>query len=477
MHTCFVDHFPNDSCMPRVSSEQSKRWLWPATLFAVTLFALGMRWYYVTTAIVINPERGDAIQYVNYARNLVEHHTFAKDLPDSKSIAPDNYRDPTYPVFLALLMNWLGTGTAWYAGVLICQSVLGALTVTLATLVGSFWLRRRWAIFAGLLMAVWPQSVAINSFLLSETLFSFFCVFGLFLCARAFRNNLVSYGFTAGLVFGTAALTNAVLLPFGLLLAGLFGWRRHTLRRVCLALAAGAMLLPGIWAVRNLQLKSSLTGESSRDRAIQNFVQGESLSYHPAWRDSIFGDSAKKANAAVLLHEIDKKYALLSSSPKSGINAIWLEVSERPARYAFWYLVQKPYELWGWAIMVGQGDIYVYPTVNSPFMKYRVWIALEAICVALNPLLLLLMIVGIIFGISPAIYTKVFPDAKNRSTLIAVICLLVFSTVIYTLLQAEPRYSIAFRPFEILLATTAIAGALNLRPARSDTEGCSRARI
>jgi len=35
--------------------------------------------------------------------------------------------------------------------------------------------------------------------------------------------------------------------------------------------------------------------------------------------------------------------------------------------------------------------------------------------------------------------------------------LTVFATLVYTILQAEPRYSIPFRPFEILLAFTTLS--------------------
>lgn len=38
--------------------------------------------------------------------------------------------------------------------------------------------------------------------------------------------------------------------------------------------------------------------------------------------------------------------------------------------------------------------------------------------------------------------------------------LVLYVTAVYTLLQAEPRYSIAFRPYEMLLAATALGWAV-----------------
>jgi hypothetical protein len=42
------------------------------------------------------------------------------------------------------------------------------------------------------------------------------------------------------------------------------------------------------------------------------------------------------------------------------------------------------------------------------------------------------------------------------------IVFLAYVTVVYSILQAEPRYSIPFRPLEILLAVTALHGAAAL---------------
>lgn len=461
MHTAALDSLRSASMLNKTSNIRG-RWLWPSSLLVLTLFAATARWYYVSTAQVVNPVRGDAVQYVNYAWNILTHHTFAKDLSTSTTITPDNYRDPGYPAFLAILMDRFGTGSSWYAAVLMTQAILGALTVAIATQLGNIWLRKRWALIAGVLMAIWPPSISINGYLVSETLFSFLCVLALLLCATAFRSKRLTTAFAAGVVLGSAALTNAVLLPFGVLLAALLAWRGLVPRKLCLALALGAALLPGAWAVRNTQVPISTGGESSVGRALQNFAIGASPEYHGAWRDSIFGGADARAKAAVIKTAADSQYGLLKKSPGDGFKIFIHEVARQPARYAFWYLIQKPYELWAWAFVVAQGDIYVYPTIHSPFMTYRTWIAVGAVCKALNPLLLLMMIAGAYIGLSRKAFASSSLSPGGRSSLISVAGVLFFITVVYSLLQAEPRYAIAFRPFEILLATTAVAGIASI---------------
>jgi len=421
-----------------------------------------MRWYYVSTSLVMEPVRGDAAQYVAYAWNLTEHHTFAKDLPGSPTLTPDNYRDPGYPVLLSLLMKAFGTGDAWYASVLLFQALLGALTVAVATQTGRYWLSSRWAICAGMLMAIWPHSISINGYLLTETLFSFLCALGLLLLARACNRKNVPWGFAAGTVLGAAALTNAVLLPFAIVLAGLLGWRKAAPRNLCIALAAGAMLLPGAWAIRNTQLPSPSSSESSLGRAMQNFAQGASPEYHAAYRDAFFGDTNAKARASLTVRAVEADYALLRSSPLEGTKAFLQKVGKQPLRYAVWYLIKKPVELWSWDIVVGQGDIYVYPTTKSPFQSKRSWIALEAVCQALNFLLLLMAATSIFFVASSRNFARVFPTKpESRASLGSAFLLFAFVTLVYSLLQSEPRYSIPFRPFEILLAFTSAAGCFH----------------
>lgn len=445
--------------MPSPDSTRAHRWFWSTALIILTLFALALRWYYVSTALVLNPVRGDATQYYAYAWNLLHHGVFAKDVPGAASITPDNYRDPGYPLFLALWMKALGTGSIWYAAVLLCQALLGALTVTMATQLGRYWLSAGWAIGAGVLMAVWPHSITINGYLLTETLFSFLCVLGLLLWARSCHRQTVWLAVIAGLVLGAAALTNAILLPFAILLAAFLVWRKLAPRRICLALAAGALLLPAAWAIRNAQISTPKPNNSSSDRALQNLVQGTWPDYHSAWRDSVLGDAATQAKAQVTLHAIDAEYSALRTSPMAGAQVILQRLGKQPLHYALWYLLRKPRELWGWNIRIGQGDIYVYPTQNAPFQINRFWIVLEVAAHAFNPILMLLALASLPAAWSRRRRAKPSTQHDHQAPLIAVVLLLVFVTLLYTTLQAEPRYSIPFRPFEMLLAMTTVAEA------------------
>jgi len=420
----------------------------------LTLLALALRVYYVNTTVVVSPLRGDAGQYSLYAWNLAHHGTFAKDIPGATSVTPDNYRDPGYPLFLAGCLKILGDGTAWYSAILLSQALLGALTVTLVTQLGRYWLSPRWAAAAGLLMAVWPHNITIGGYLLSETLFGFLCAVGMLLCAVACRKKSYWQAAFAGIILGCASLTNAMLSPFALLLGGFLAWRRLAPRGICVVLAISSLLLPGVWAIRNTQIANGIAGSSSKDRALQNLVEGSWPDFQSAWRDSIFGSDAMKAAARIKLHTVDMEYLSLRTSPWAGARAMMQRLGQQPWQYAAWYLFEKPYSLWSWDIQIGQGDIYPFPVVNAPFQKQPAWMALGAICHGLNPLLIFLALASVLFTLS-----KPDPnDGHDRTMLVVAISLMSFVTLIYSILQAEPRYSIPFRPYEMLLAMTALSG-------------------
>ncbi|HET7063830.1 MAG TPA: hypothetical protein VFI49_06095, partial [Rudaea sp.] len=94
----------------------------------VVAIALFLRWYYVVTAMVVNPMRGDAVQYYSYAWNLLNHHVFSMANPGAGLVPPDSYRAPGYPLLLAAWMALVDDFDLWFAVVVLTQCVLGALT-------------------------------------------------------------------------------------------------------------------------------------------------------------------------------------------------------------------------------------------------------------------------------------------------------------------------------------------------------------
>jgi 4-amino-4-deoxy-L-arabinose transferase-like glycosyltransferase len=440
-------------------STRRQRWRWPLLLFLLGTFSFGIRYYYVTHAQVLQPVnqpnvRGDAVEYYDYALNLSRYATFSKASPAPAPPSADSFRDPGYPVFLAAWMRIFSHWNYWYAAILLSQALLSSLTVVLLVALARSWMSGTWLAPAALLMSIWPHSVALSSYLLSETLFGFLAALGLFLLQISHEKRNTASAALSGIVFSLAALTNAVLIPFAPLLAVYLLVRRQASRRLCAILAITAIAVIAPWMLRNALLKIVPGQSSSSGRAATNFVQGSWPSMHIAYQAAMRHEQA----GIVILAAIDREIAAFQASPSAGFALMKHRMAKHPGEYVWWYL-SKPALLWDWDMRIGQGDIYVYPTRNSPYKTEPVFRAIASLCRAINPWLFVLAMAGALLAL--------LPEAETSPGRSAAALMLLFVTLVYSVLQAEPRYSVPFRGLEILLATysglRASAGVARLR--------------
>lgn len=429
---------------PRFSSS-NHGWRWWLLLLSIGLLAFGFRYYYLTHAQVLQPfydqqhARADGVEYYAYARNLVHHGVFSKAPEGTFPLIGDSFRDPGYPVFLAAWMKIYPTWPSWYPAVLLSQGMLSALSVMLALYIGRQWMPIAWLAGGGVLMAVWPHNVSMSSFLLSESLFGFFCMLGVALLTLGVHRRSVAWTGVAGVGFALGALTNAVLLPFAPLLGLYLFFRRYITLAMLAWLLAGALILPAAWMGRNISLPPAM-GVSSTGRALDTLVFGS----WPDFYEALNASRRKDPAAVAYLDKVAWEVALINQNLMAGLTEVARRISADPPGYARWYL-SKPALLWGWSIRLGQGDIYVYPTRNSPFEENVAYRAVAAVCHTINRLLFFFMLLGWALAL--------WSRQKAPGSLTASTLLLAFITAVYTTLQSEPRYSIACRPLEILLAT------------------------
>jgi hypothetical protein len=234
-----------------------------------------------------------------------------------------------------------------------------------------------------------------------------------------------------------AALSNAVLsLVMPLYALWLIACRKIS-RKSALGLLVVPLLLLGAWHARGALLPPAT---SSVSRALINLDQGSWPGYHAAYQGTFRHDPESTDK----LRAIDRETATLLSDPAQGLQLILARMGDAPFRYAAWY-ASKPWLLWGWDIRMGQGDIYVYPTRASPFVENAGFRAVAALCRALNPFLPGVMAISWFVIV---VRRRQAPPSLHLAGLLTA-----YVTLVYTVLQAEPRYSIPFRPLEILLAT------------------------
>lgn len=176
---------PNETAPEVVISAAQFRLL----ALACTVFAFLLLEWFVLVTEVDSPIRGDIVQYVAYAWNLLQHHTFSMAPIGSEAVVPDAFRGPGYPLLLALAMLVGGMEGGWYAVALQGQVLLGTGTVLLTILLGRYWMSAGWSLGAGALLALWPHHIAATGNLLSEVALGFFVVLSLWLAALSVQGR------------------------------------------------------------------------------------------------------------------------------------------------------------------------------------------------------------------------------------------------------------------------------------------------
>jgi hypothetical protein len=414
-------------------------------IFGLSLLALLVRLIYVRTAVVDHPLRGDTLQYFAYALNLVDHHTFSMTQPGLAS-TPDSFRDPGYPSFLALLILVFGREQAFYLTALDIQCVLSAATVGIYALLVRRWSGMTAAVIVGCGLAVWPHMVSMSGYVLSETLLGFLFACALLSLQSACDRNSRVGGTGAGLLFAAAALTNAVLTPLVPLFASIAAWRDPARRGLWIAVLIAATLPSAAWIARSAALPAEQTASN---RASMNFAQGSWPEYHVVWAPAILGDPAARA----VLNAIDADTRRMASMPRQGLSAIFERLRSRPGHYLLWYL-SKPVELWGWSIGIGAGDIYPFPTFNSPLSGTGPLGVVALLMAELNPFLMLFALVGTIaIAISPR---------RHSPPLVLAAWGIIFVSAVFAVLQSDARYATPYRGTEWALAVTGVTTLIRL---------------
>jgi hypothetical protein len=105
---------PPASIPPAAGDERlSPRLFWILGL-AVVALAWMLREQFILVGRVDMPSRGDIVQYVSYAWNLVHHGEFSSADPGPLPPAADAFRGPGYPLFLAAFLASAPDDASWY---------------------------------------------------------------------------------------------------------------------------------------------------------------------------------------------------------------------------------------------------------------------------------------------------------------------------------------------------------------------------
>lgn len=170
------------------------------------------------------------------------------------------FRAPLYPVFLALVYFFSGTGPGRFFAARLAQAVLGAVLAPLTYFLARRLLPEnlraaRWAAWA---VVFYPILILFPLALATENLFFVLFLASLLTLVLAAQTRQMRYFVLSGVLIGLTALTRSVILPAGGL-AVLWAWFLLRERAKALALLAAMLIIIAPWIVRNSLLYGRLT--------------------------------------------------------------------------------------------------------------------------------------------------------------------------------------------------------------------------
>jgi 4-amino-4-deoxy-L-arabinose transferase-like glycosyltransferase len=406
----------------------------------LVIAALGMRTAYIVRTDVYLPIRADARNYCNYAQNLINHGIFSKDT--SKNPTPDCFWSPGYPAFLAANIYLFGM-KHFYPATQFAQALLGALVAGMVFVIGLFFLPRWASTLAGLLTACSPHLISLGGYLLTETLFAFTLISFLLLYIIAIRTEKSLYFGASGAVAGFSYLVNPVIFFAPLILAGLFFIRNihHRPssipgRKRLIMFFLLAFMTPWILWTARCYLNVPVTSDSATSRALDNLIIGAHHDFYEIWR----ANPRDPTNPA----ELDQRR--VKGSWSRFLSILGRRILDNPWHYMKWYLYEKPKLLWNWDILVGQGDVYVYPVIRPWFQTSLFASGIHSVMKSVHWWLLFLAFLG---GLS----LHRFWRSQQGEAIMVLYVVTVYISAVYVILQSEARYSIPLRPAMYLCAS------------------------
>jgi len=410
-------------------------------IILIALLSLWIRISYFQQTIVYNPLMGDALSYVKYANNLVNYNTFSRSSGTSLP-KPDSYWAPGYPAFIAasiIVANKLNTNS--YLVVMYSQVALGVLISVLTLLLGRLFLSKTWSIIPAVLVSFSPHLISMGGYLLTETLFSFLLLAAIYSFSIAFADGKWWFFIVSGLFFGLSYLVNPVMFFTPILIIFVSGYILSASKSEILvsfkpkivSCLLVFLVIVGAWSVRNMI--SVQSGESSSsNRLFKNLVIGSHSDFFDIYR----------ANPRDPKNPATKDLKFLNKSYSAFTGLLLKRVIQNPGHYAKWYLIDKPILLWNWDILIGQGDIFVYPVKVSFYDKSKIASATHLTMMSIHYWLFGFAIMGGILlfkSINSMPHTPIF-----------LYITLIYVSAVYVVTQSEPRYSIPLRPEMYLCA-------------------------
>jgi 4-amino-4-deoxy-L-arabinose transferase-like glycosyltransferase len=393
----------------------------------------------------ISRRTGDTGYYLELADNLLRAGRFG--LGDGAYYAPEGWRLPGYPLFLAICRALFGP-SEW--PVVPVQGVLFIGSVVLVWYTARRLFGPKVALAFLLVSACYPFVGAFAAQLTAETLCVFLVALSVALLAHPTSTRVVA----AGVVVGLAAYVRPNILPLSvcLALALVLADRTYLRRAIGLVAAAALVVLP--WAVRNFYTFDRFT-----PGAIPSGT-GTSL-FLASWTPKVSqpalikwgmgkGPSAEIERAGMLA-QVRAANREIGVSPETvpfslesyPTNALKMRADDVLRRQALRNIQAWPVA-YATSVIMRMGRMWF--TVYTPMRLPEI----------VRTALILCGLLVLVAGITGAVLALRTVQAAGRPALYGMLACIAFYTVSHSIFHTEARYTIPVRLFLVCLAALAL---------------------
>ena len=404
------------------------------TIIGVFTAGLYLRIEMADKTVVYKPIRADAAEYYLYAYNLAKYGVYSRQRPrqiEDYIPVPDAHRTPGYSLFLLPFIK-ISPPLKMVGFVVVTQAIISALTILTAFVFFRSFIGGPWALGAAFLVAISPHLVAFNIYMLTESLFTFFLVLLGWSMSVLAQNKSRRHALIAGLVLGVSLLIRPTMLYFLAFLIPAFFvfFQKKKAWVLAVFLIIGFSLTYGPWVLRN-----KLVNPGKSTLAIATIHKG-------MYPDLIYNNDSKTYGFP---NRFDPTGGQRRDTP-SVLKEIFRRFKNEPLKYMRWYIIGKPAMFFSWNMIVGVGDVFIYPVSTSPYHHPNAIFGLtHRVMWSLHGLLTVLALVTSMF--------LWFPIAKRMLTekglIVArfVSLIMLYFILVHIVGTPLPRYSVPLRPF------------------------------
>lgn len=431
------------------TKNRSLAWIKVLILVGIVAYGFELRIQTALQSDVVSPLRADAGQYFTYAYNLRHHGIYSrfKEVSrDGAGLKPDALRSPGYPIFL-LPFSGKPVNHRSILNITVAQAILSTTTIALVFLIGRSFLPFWAALGAAALTSLSPHLVNANIFVLTESLFTFMLLAGVWVLAQTKEESHSLWVLLFGCLIGALALVRPSVQYFPLLVAGFYflNFRWPVALKFVMVTMIGFILIFGPWLVRN---------QYSVGKPTDDYLKIATL-HHGVYPNFMYRDDPTT-------YGFPYRYDPRSPEIVNSVDSVLAEIKRRflaePGRHLKWFLIGKPIALWQWNLVQGPGGGFVYPVSSTPYMSVKHFQVTHRAMEVLHIPLVILGLLGSLLVWSPSA-AKIL-GSQGCFAARAVSMFLIYFTAIHSIGVPFPRYAVPLRPLLYAMAFVPIIVAI-----------------